>query len=249
MTTFDAFLDGQLRLHQPRQGFRSGVDAVLLAAACPAQRGDQVLELGCGVGVAGLCLARRLPVVMHGIELQAEYADLARRNARENGIEMTVWQADLNALPTDLRALSFDHVIANPPYFRPGCGTAATDTGRDTALAGATPLEVWLRVAGKRLRPKGWLTMIQRMDRLPDMIRALPADMGSIVAQPICARQGRDPHLVLLLARKQGRTPFELRAPFVMHEGAAHLSDGEDFTPQARAILRAGAALPILRSA
>ena len=57
----DGFLGGQLRLAQPKIGYRAGVDPVLLAAACPAQRGQEVLELGCGVGVASLCLGRRVP--------------------------------------------------------------------------------------------------------------------------------------------------------------------------------------------
>jgi tRNA1(Val) A37 N6-methylase TrmN6 len=56
----DGFLGGQLRLAQPEIGYRAGIDPVLLAAACPAQRGQEVLELGCGVGVASLCLGRRV---------------------------------------------------------------------------------------------------------------------------------------------------------------------------------------------
>ena len=42
----NGFLGGRLRLWQPARGYRSGADAVMLAAACPARPGERVLELG-----------------------------------------------------------------------------------------------------------------------------------------------------------------------------------------------------------
>ncbi|MCZ8088489.1 MAG: methyltransferase, partial [Rhodobacteraceae bacterium] len=83
----DKFLMGRLRLLQPVKGYRAATDPVLLAAACPARAGETVLDLGCGAGAAGLCLATRVPgVVLAGLEVQPEYADLARRNADRNGV-------------------------------------------------------------------------------------------------------------------------------------------------------------------
>ena len=86
----DGFLGGQLRLAQPKIGYRAGIDPVLLAAACPAQRGQEVLELGCGVGVASLCLGRRVPgLALHGVEILHDYAQMARENAARNGSNLT----------------------------------------------------------------------------------------------------------------------------------------------------------------
>lgn len=236
--TLDRFLDGRLEIAQPADGFRAGVDAVLLAAACPAAPGDSVLELGCGVGTAALCLARRVDLRVTGVEIQPEYAALARDNGARNGIALEVFEADLRALPPDLRQRSFDHVIANPPYFERSHGTAAQNSGRDLALGGDTDLADWLAIGARRLRPKGRLTMIQRIARLPEMIAQMPPVMGSLRALPIAARAGTPPHLIILQTRKEGRAPFFMAPPFIMHEGPRHEKDGDDYTRQTREILR-----------
>src|SRR3954466_8274854 len=63
----DAVLGGLLRLRQPTSGHRAGHDAILLAAATAARPGDRVVDLGAGVGAAGLALARRGPSVRNGL--------------------------------------------------------------------------------------------------------------------------------------------------------------------------------------
>ena len=54
----ETFLDGRVQARQPETGFRSGTDAVLLAAAVPAQARQAALELGSGTGVAARLFAR-----------------------------------------------------------------------------------------------------------------------------------------------------------------------------------------------
>src|ERR1700691_4295067 len=56
----DAVLGGRLVLRQPLRGHRFGHDAILLAAAVPAVPGEHAVDLGAGVGAAGLALARRV---------------------------------------------------------------------------------------------------------------------------------------------------------------------------------------------
>ena len=240
-TTFDAFLGGRLTLEQPTKGYRAGVDPVLLAAAVRAQASQSVLELGCGTGAALLCLATRVSGLgLHGVEVQPRYAALCRANAAANSIDATIWTADLRDLPSDLRVLTFDHVMVNPPYFERASGNSSPLPDRDIAFAGDTATVDWIDTATRRLKPKGTLTMIQKADRLPDLLRAIDERLGAINVYPITGRDGRAADRIILRARKGGRTPFKLHAPIPLHDGPSHVSDGEDYRPEIAAILREG---------
>ncbi|MEL7164694.1 MAG: methyltransferase [Pseudomonadota bacterium] len=235
----DAFLGGRVHLWQPRVGYRAGVDPVLLAASVDARAGQAVLDLGCGVGAVALCLGARVPgLTLLGVEREAAYAALAARNG------LDVVQADLQALPEAVKARAFDHVLANPPYYDRGAGHAARDPAREAALGEVTPLAAWVDAATRRLRPKGYLHMIHKADRVPDLMRAVDARVGSLELIPICPRVGTPAELVIFRARKEGRAPFRLHAPVILHAAARHERDGEDYTPEIQAVLREGAALP-----
>ena len=241
--TDDGFLGQRLRILQPRQGYRAATDPVLLAAAVPARGGDSVLELGCGAGVASLCLAARVAGLgQSALERQPAYATLARMNADRNGIGLTVVEGDLAAMPDGLRR-PFDHVIANPPYFAAGDGTAAGDAGRETARREETPLAVWIDAATRRLAPGGWLTLIHLAARLPHLLAVMDRRLGSQSVLPLAPRPDRAASRVILRARKGGRAAFRLLAPMVLHDGAGHDADRDSFTPEVRAVLRDGADL------
>jgi tRNA1(Val) A37 N6-methylase TrmN6 len=97
-------------------------------------------------------------------------------------------------------------------------------------------------MAAKRLRPKGYLTVIQRAERLPDLLVALDRCLGSIVVQPLAPRAGRAAHLILLRARKSGRAAFQLLPAQNLHSGAEHIEGKPDYAPEIMAILREGKA-------
>ena len=235
----DKFLCGKLTLWQPRKGYRAATDPVLLAAACPAEPGQSVLDLGCGAGAAALCLGHRVPgLSLSGLELQPAYADLARRNATRNHIALEVVEGDLTRMPSDLQR-EFDHVIANPPYYAAG-STASPVKSRAVAMQVDTPLGVWVEAASRRLRPGGWLTVIVGAGGLPQVLAALAPKLGSASVLPLAPRDGRPALRVLLRARKGGRAAFRLLAPLVIHAGAAHDGDRESYTPAANAVLRDG---------
>lgn len=233
----DLFLGGRVRLRQPVRGYRAGADAVMLAAACPARPGHRVLDLGCGAGAAILCLMARVPdLAATGIERDPQAAALAAVNAPLNGRALRVIEGDVACMPPQLRAETFDHVIANPPFFP--AGTRPPDAGRAAARHEDTSLETWIDAGLRRLRPGGSLTVIHRAEALGRILAALSGRAGGATILPLAARTGRPAERIIVTARKGARGPLRLLAPFVLHAAPVHLADGEDLADEAQAVLR-----------
>lgn len=243
-TSDNAFLGGRLNILQPKVGYRAGADPVFLAAAVGAKPGQTALDLGCGVGTAMLCLATRVPgLELVGVELQSELAALARENLSRNSLSGDVWQADISAMPHDLKARRFDHVMTNPPFFDRKAGSRAADAGREQGRGETIDVDAWLGFAIERIEPKGSLTVVNRIERLPDCLTALQGKVGHITVLPLAPRIGRPSKLFVLNAIRGSKGAFCLRSPLVLHTGVRHETDGDSYTEQAQAILRGGAAL------
>lgn len=246
----DRLLGGRVRLIQPVHGYRAATDPVFLAAAVSACTGQRILDLGCGVGAAAFCLAARVTgLELHGLEIQPAYLALAEENARLNGVSLTLHSGDVAAPPRGLRQLNFDHVMMNPPYHAEHA-VASPVAGRDMAhregaADGDANLADWITAALARLKPNGWLTLIHRVERVPELLRLLNGPAGAITLKPLVARTGRDAGRVIIRARKGAKTPFRLLSPIVVHAGYAHHRDEDDFSLDATAILRDAAALDL----
>lgn len=244
--TDDALLGGLIRLKQPRKGQRASADAVMLAAAVPAQKaGARVLELGCGSGVAMLCLAARLKTLaVEGVELQPELAALCARNIAANGLaeRLSVHAGDIRARRiAGLAPSSFDHVFANPPYFDTARHRVSPHAGRAAARAEggeAADLGHWIAALLRYARSGGGVSLIHKAERLGDILAALAPKAGAIRVIPLWSKAGQPAKRVIVQAIKGSKAPLVLTPGLLLHR-----PDGS-YLPAIEAVLREGAALP-----
>jgi tRNA1(Val) A37 N6-methylase TrmN6 len=244
--TEDAVLGGRLVLRQPRKGHRVGHDAILLAAACSARPGEHLIELGAGIGAAGLAVAGRVEgLALTLIEIDPALAELARENAERNALaaRTRVVCLDVAASPPAFTAAGItphaaDHVLMNPPFN--AAQNPSPDRGRRLAHAGTpdTP-RLWVETAARLLRPAGVLTLIWRADALAAVLAALADDFGGIGILPIYPKPAAPAIRVLVRALKESHAPLTLLAGLVLAE-----ANGQP-TREAEAVLREGAVLAL----
>jgi FkbM family methyltransferase len=246
--TDDAFLGGALRILQPRDGYRAGVDAVLLAASAHVEAGlrQRVLDVGAGVGVVGLAVARRIAdaeVVL--VERDARLAELARSNVERNALSerVRVVEADVEQPLGRQPALaemaeSFDHVLANPPFHTQGSGTAATDATKAAAHAMAgDSLIGWSRFLAAMARPSGRVAVIHKAEALAALLAACEGRFGALKVLPIHPRRDAAAIRVIVQGIKGSRAPLVILPQLTLH------GDDNGFRPEIDRILRQGAGL------
>jgi tRNA1(Val) A37 N6-methylase TrmN6 len=248
--TDDAILGGALTLRQPKRGHRFGHDAILLAAATPAKSGEHAVELGAGVGAAGLALASRvagLRVTM--VEIDGDLAALASHNSKVNGFSERARALTLD-VATPARAFaaagltsgSVQRVLMNPPFNDPARRRSSPDSRR--SLAHSAPLEAlsqWVRRAFFLLGASGTLTLIWRADGLGDVLAALARGFGGVAILPVHPRPDAVAIRILVSTTKGSRAPLTLLPGLTLND-----ADGRP-TAQAEAVLRGGEALRLGR--
>ena len=239
--TEDAVLGGRLHLRQPRRGHRVGHDAILLAASTGGAYGERAVDLGAGVGSAGLALARRIPGLrITLVEIDQALCELARQNVILNRFEERVDIARADAGHLDLPPASADRVLMNPPFNDPVKQNVSPDASRARAhVADPDTLRTWVKSAARLLKPQGVLTLIWRADGIADVLNALAADFGALVVLPVHPRPGVPAIRVLVRAQKSGQAPLALLSGLELNDANGKPSAA------AEAVLRGAEALPL----
>ena len=246
--TDDAVLDGRLRLRQPAHGHRVGHDAILLAAATAAKKGEHAVELGAGVGAAGLALAQRIDGLrVTLVEVDPALVALAQENADRNGLAPRVNAVALDVAASaraftaaGLKPGSADRVLMNPPFLDVTRQRASPHAGRRLAHA-ASPgvLTTWISAASRLLSARGVLTLIWRADALEDVLAALKRGFGGVAVLPVHPKRGAPAIRVLVHAAKQSRAPLRIYPGLILSAADGRPSE------EASAVLRGRSVLPL----
>jgi len=235
--TDDAVLGGKLKLLQPVEGHRAGHDAILLAAAAPQSNG--ALDLGAGVGTAGLALlARNIASQVTLVEVERALSELSTENAKRNGFAGKT-KIICGDVTSDLPLLhdAFDLVLMNPP-FNDETHRRSPDLARATAhVAGETTIEDWIAAATRYCKAGGALTLIHRPEATLPILKSMERRFGAIEMIPVFPKPEAAAIRLILRATKGRKTPIKMLPGIILNNN--------DGSPSAIAerILRGGAPL------
>ena len=238
-------LNKSLALHQAPDGFRTSMDSVMLAASCPAKTGQTILDLGCGVGSAGLCVLKRVEgTSLTGVDIQRDHIDIANKNAAINNMaERTSFVcADIRH---ELDIGTFHHIICNPPYKEAGAHKQSPSPAKARAMGHTEndlTLQSWITCAWHHIKGQGSLTIIHEAEQTDSLIHALYSEnggkrFGGVEIIPLYPKEGIPAKRVIIRAYKHKKSPSVIHNGIIMHE-----EDGT-YTKKADNILRHAASL------
>lgn len=231
----------RLSLISKRRGLTLSTDAYLLSAfARPAPRGVAV-ELGTGTGIVSLLSAAKGRFShIHAVEIQPDFADLARRNVTLNGLgnKITVHGLDLRQLRPERLGGEVEAVLANPPYMRTDSGKRNDDDYQYIARHEVCgDLSDFCAAAARLLKHGGRFTCVYLPERLTDLMAALrerrlePKRMVLVHAD-----EKSEPSSVLIEARKGGAPGMRILPPLLLHESGWDGKVSRPLSPRAARI-------------
>ena len=218
----DDLQNNGLRILQKPDGFRFGMDAVLLAHFSRLRPRDQVADLGTGTGVLPLLMCQTEPTAsFYAFEWQPDMADMARRSVQLNGLEqrIRVFDDDLRNAPVILGHESMNGVVCNPPYGKKGSVIPNPMEERlkarhetDCAIA-----EV-LQASAALLRNQGRLWMVFPAPRALELLDGLRANrLEPKRLRMVCAKASKAPYLLLAEAVKNAKPMLTWLPPLIVY--------------------------------
>ncbi len=241
--TLDSIKD--IRLFQPKRGYRFSVDALLLDDFISAKKLHRGIELGTGSGIISILLAKRLKSAkLFAVEIQKSLAECAKKNVTLNRLDdkIDILMEDIKNLKNIFPANTFNFVFSNPPFRRPKSGRLSTDRERAVARHEIKmSLPVLVSTASYLLKNRGRFYLIYHPFRLVELISLLkraglePKKMRFVHSRRVepcpparsaeSTRAGRSPakrhgeaKMVLIEAVKDSGTWLKIDPPFYIYE-------------------------------
>ena len=174
----DLQLNG-LKIIQKTDGFKFGIDAVLLSDFAKSSSSKRTLDLCTGTGIIPLLLsAKTTTPEICGIEIQNDIFDIAQRSVLLNNLSdrVHIIEGDLKDAINIYGSVSFDKITCNPPYMETGKGIINdTDSLTISRHEVKCTLDDVIRISSKLLMQHGKFFMVHRPSRLADILCTMRA--------------------------------------------------------------------------
>lgn len=215
---------------QKQNGFKFGVDAVLLSDFAASARSSRTLDLCTGTGIVPILLAAKTNTEnICALEIQEDIADMARRSIEYNKLadRVQITCGDLKNAPEIYGRGCFDKITCNPPYMKCGAGLRNdTDTKSVSRHELLCTLDDVIYVSSQLLVSKGRFYMIHRPSRLADIMCA----MRKFHIEPkklrfVHPHADSAPNLVLVEGMKDGGDELKILPPLSVHSSDGKYSD------------------------
>lgn len=213
-----------LKIIQNKEWFCFGIDSVILANfAKDSKKNSKILDLGTGTGIISILLSKKIEnSKITAVELQKEVAEMAERSVKLNDLEdsIQIINEDIKNLSQKIGQAQFDVVITNPPYKEKKTGIVNTNDIKTISRHETTAdLKDFIRIASEQLKERGTFYMIDRPERIADIIENLRKyKLEPKEIRFIHPKKDRAPNEVLVKAVKNAGKFLKIDKPLIIYE-------------------------------
>jgi len=207
-----------LKIIRDMRGFTYGTDSVLLSNFVHAKEYEHVLDLCAGTGILSILINGKTSAHVTAVEINENMCDMLRRSVKMNGQEegIRVICADLRNPKIALNAGGFDVAVCNPPYFASGTKSEVDQRRISTHQDTCTLYDV-SACAKLLLKNGGRLYLVYPASLLAEAVHALKENrIEPKRIQMVFTRRNAPPHIVLIEAKKGGRTGLVWEEPIFL---------------------------------
>lgn len=236
--TLDSILD--LKIFQRKHGYRFSVDSLILPYFINLKRLSSAVELGSGVCIISMILARRYPrAKIYAVEIQKTLVELGQKNIESNNLskQIELIHADIKDLRSILPEKSFELVLCNPPYRRPKTGLISPEDERAIARHELLmKIGDILNLSWYLLRAKGRIALIYHPARLIElMVKMRNCDIEPKRMRFVHSKEGDEAKMVLVEGVKEGRQELKVMPPLYVYN-----NKNGGYSAEMRKVYRAG---------
>lgn len=212
-----------LKIIQNKEWFCFGMDSVILANfAKDFKKNSKVLDLGTGTGIISILLSKKTEKAkITGVEIQEEVAEMAKRSVKLNNLEDTIQiiNENIKNLSAKIGQGTFDVVVTNPPYKQNKTGVVNINDVKTISRHEITAdLNDFIRVASEQLKDYGTFYMINRPERMADIIESLRKyKLEPKEIRLIYPKKDKEPNEVLVKAVKNAGKFLKFDKPLIIY--------------------------------
>ena len=236
-TSLDNFLDGRLKIYQPKKGFRAGIDSVLLASSVQVDQNFNILDVGCGAGVISYCIAYRCEgLKITGLEKNKDYYNLAMKSKKINKIKSKI--NFINADFINVKNNQYDVIVSNPPWFKEKTTYMSSNNLINDSKVESLSVDTWINNVSKNLKNSGKYYTIFPYSRINELLKSLKKYFTNVNVYPISSFSNNPPDRAIVIAHNSTKAlEFRESQKIVIH------NDNNTFKESINSILREGSSL------
>ncbi len=223
--TKDHLLDGKIVYFQPKLGYRSGIEPIILASQANS-KDKSILDLGSGCGPISLILAYRFSnAEIIGLDNNTLHLELAQKSKIENKFSNVKFKKEDVCNFNKNYMCYFDLVLSNPPFFFENqIIKSKNDSINNAKYISKEKSENWFKNLVYYIKDKGRALIINRFENIDFMLEIFSLFNVIVEITPILSFKDSKPKNVLISIKKNEKYVEKTKNEIIIHSNSSKYS-------------------------